>query len=626
MSTSVVINTPATETATITPPAAVTPSITGGSTATVTLSHPAPMQVTINEPSGPVTATVQAVPSLTVSPVVPAAVSVALTTPTPAAVTIAQPGTIAPSISGQGPKGDPGTFVALHEYWLSDYGGGPNKSASQNTTALFNIVNAGGASSGSWYANVNEGGLIRFAGPCQFIGEFDVPKHWGIKGIGMTLSALIPMDTNACLTFSWFDNTGYRFAESGDFTIDGQYVHSTVPLLLFGKMAEGAAKNINVINAWGTGIECDGTQNVLFDNVNAQLCGGSGLVLDWGVGGCTFNRCEYGGNGRYNVEILGTGSYQSSPPGVTPCANNTFIGCILEHGMTGMLGMLYLGAGQKNRFLGCAFAFGDAAAGVAIPLVTIEVAGSLVCLHTEFSSCTWTGNNTLVTALTVTGNASIEMTGVNTFTNCTAAPISLGASVTAEVGQMPGAAPLTQSNTVGHNLLTTVRVTRLVATDNALAVYLPGDTATAPHFRILGDGTVAWGPGGSSGTDVNFRRAGGALGARLKTDQVFVAGNGGAGQGLRIGDGDLWVKHQTATATWDAPSVNDGTYTSTTVALTGAAVGDIAHAALTTALPAGAFLAAAVTAADTVTVSLVNHTGAPLDLASGTLRVTVDKH
>lgn len=626
MTTTVTITNPAAETVTLTPPAAVTPTVTGGTHPTVTLSQPNAAAVTITEPNGLSIINVSGVPTVALSPVTPAAVSLALATPVTASLSVAQAGAVAPTITGQGVQGVPGTFSALKEYWLSDYGGGPNKSATENNTAFQAILNAGGASTGSWYANINEGGMIRFGGPCDFSSEWAVPKHWGIQGISMTLSALIPRSTTAQLTFSWYDNSGYRLAKTGNFSIDGQYVHSTVPLLSFGKMGEGEVENINVINAYGTGIEIDGTQNVAFENVNAQLCGGSGMVLDWGAGGNTFTRCEIEGNGRYNLELKGTGPYQSSPPGTTPCANNTFIGCILEHGVSTTLGMAYIGAGLRNRFLGCVFAYGDAGAGVSVPLVTVEVAGSLSCLHTEFASCGWSGNGTLVTALSATGSSSIEYTGTQVYTNCTATPNTFGASVTVEAGVMVGGAALPQSVRVGHNLFTTIRVTRTGATDTALEVFQTGDSATAPHFRILGDGTFAAGPGGSSATDVNFRRAGGALGARWKTDQQMCVGTGSAGTGLRVGDGDIWVKHQTATTTWDAPSVNDGTFTSTTVALTGAAVGDIAHAALSVAVPAGALLGASVTAADTVTVTLVNHSGAPLDLASGTLRVTVDKH
>lgn len=75
------------------------------------------------------------------------------------------------------------------------------------------------------------------------------------------------------------------------------------------------------------------------------------------------------------------------------------------------------------------------------------------------------------------------------------------------------------------------------------------------------------------------------------------------------------------TKTWDPASVADGAQTSTTVTVTGAALGDTVTCAFSQAVPAGCILSAQVTATDTVTVTLVNHSGGAVDLASGTLRV-----
>lgn len=77
----------------------------------------------------------------------------------------------------------------------------------------------------------------------------------------------------------------------------------------------------------------------------------------------------------------------------------------------------------------------------------------------------------------------------------------------------------------------------------------------------------------------------------------------------------------TGSKTWDPPSVADGAMTSTTVTVTGVAFGDFIRASFSQALPAGMQLTAEVTAANTVTVTLVNHSGGTLDIASGTLRV-----
>lgn len=82
-------------------------------------------------------------------------------------------------------------------------------------------------------------------------------------------------------------------------------------------------------------------------------------------------------------------------------------------------------------------------------------------------------------------------------------------------------------------------------------------------------------------------------------------------------------RYLTGTKTWDAGSIADGAMTSTTVTVTGAILGYMALACLSVAVPVGAVLAAQVTATDTVTVTLINHTGSVLDLASATLRADV---
>lgn len=92
-------------------------------------------------------------------------------------------------------------------------------------------------------------------------------------------------------------------------------------------------------------------------------------------------------------------------------------------------------------------------------------------------------------------------------------------------------------------------------------------------------------------------------------------------------DGQLWSivtppPRMTATATWDPASCSAGSSVSTTVTLVGSVVGDAVDASFSNSLQ-GMVLTAYVSAAGTVTAVLFNPTGSPIDLASGTLRVTV---
>lgn len=80
----------------------------------------------------------------------------------------------------------------------------------------------------------------------------------------------------------------------------------------------------------------------------------------------------------------------------------------------------------------------------------------------------------------------------------------------------------------------------------------------------------------------------------------------------------------TGSKTWDAPSVASGASTTTTVTVTGAKVGDDATADFSLGIPQYVSLNAAVTSANTVTVTLTNNSGAALDLASGTLTARIE--
>lgn len=76
------------------------------------------------------------------------------------------------------------------------------------------------------------------------------------------------------------------------------------------------------------------------------------------------------------------------------------------------------------------------------------------------------------------------------------------------------------------------------------------------------------------------------------------------------------------TATWDPPSIANGASASTTITVADAALGDSVVASFSLDL-AGLGLFAYVSAANIVTVVLVNATGGAVDLASGTVSIAV---
>lgn len=81
----------------------------------------------------------------------------------------------------------------------------------------------------------------------------------------------------------------------------------------------------------------------------------------------------------------------------------------------------------------------------------------------------------------------------------------------------------------------------------------------------------------------------------------------------------------TSSATYNPASVAAGSQTTTTVTVTGAALGNWADASFSLDQGGLAFTAY-VSSANTVTVILANNTAGSIDLASGTLRVRVWTH
>ena len=94
---------------------------------------------------------------------------------------------------------------------------------------------------------------------------------------------------------------------------------------------------------------------------------------------------------------------------------------------------------------------------------------------------------------------------------------------------------------------------------------------------------------------------------------------GGSANGHQIALSSFATPHGGQSGSWTPAAVNPGAVVETTVAVVGAAVGDVAIANFVP-LPAGCILTAYVSATDTVRVTLANLSGAPVS-PSGTLTI-----
>lgn len=101
----------------------------------------------------------------------------------------------------------------------------------------------------------------------------------------------------------------------------------------------------------------------------------------------------------------------------------------------------------------------------------------------------------------------------------------------------------------------------------------------------------------------------------LAPDTVIVPQNNGEGP----------RRFLRGSATWDPASVANGAVVSTTVTVTGAALGDPVSVGFSSITTQAVMLSAHVSAADTVTVVLRNESGGAIDFASGTLTAVVSK-
>jgi len=144
-----------------------------------------------------------------------------------------------------------------------------------------------------------------------------------------------------------------------------------------------------------------------------------------------------------------------------------------------------------------------------------------------------------------------------------------------------------------------------------------GTTATLCQVRGGRHKTVLIdvGAAGCSATDLIFNRSNtGGVVTDLGTNSIVRGCRNGGNNALYL----------TGSKTYDPPSIASGAIAQTTVTVSGAKLTDKATASFSLDI-GGLVMVAAVTATDTVTVTLLNLSGSPVDLSSGTLSCAVQR-
>lgn len=279
----------------------------------------------------------------------------------------------------------------------------------------------------------------------------------------------------------------------------------------------------------------------------------------------------------------------------------------------------------------------------------VEISAS--CLITRVNGCTWGNGGTAMTisgtttfilgcrfsgAVTLDANFSGEWIG-NEFTagSLTNNTVGLGAVIFHKEGGSSeiiiSRTTLPAADTTSHRIQTS-RVQDCGDQDQLYAV--GGAGPTMRYNNILGaDRTVTLSTVlAKNGDRVRIIRTAAATGA-FKVIVTGIATLRAPGQECEAEyNGAAWVLAEfgihkevmEGSAVYDPANLADGAGATTTVAVTGAVLGDFAQASFSLDLQ-GITLTAYVSAADTVSVRFQNESGGVLDLASGTLRARVTR-
>jgi len=255
----------------------------------------------------------------------------------------------------------------------------------------------------------------------QVSAEIIVPDLVDLLGAGMRATVLKMTAAGGRLTYgptatttpSWATITGGvtgRGGSSGDFFIDANNT-ATTPFYI-GLATQRLFRSIEVRNGSGStnaGMTVAAAQNCTFLNVNCEANAGTNLRVDMGAGGNRWYGCEANAAGKYNLEIIQSGTSPASL--YTVPSDNHFTSCIFERAGTAGTANLYLGGGGSTFFDGCNFENASATSNFPAVKIRLDHASGVGPYH--FTNCAIQGTQANTVGYDITGALTVHWNGTN---------------------------------------------------------------------------------------------------------------------------------------------------------------------------------------------------------------------
>lgn len=296
---------------------------------------------------------------------------------------------------------------------------------------------------------------------------------------------------------------------SGGFTLHGNNTAET-PLYV-GRSVQRTFEDIMVMYAAGDAVVIQEAQNNLFNRLDVELNGGSGVVFDRGCGANVLMLPEITYNGEYNVKYVQS---DASPAVYARPSDNLIIGGNIERTVPGCLGTIYHGAGTRNRIIGTAISASDPTSDFS--MIVMRKDGAQPSDEFVLDNVQLSGVQAYTTAFDLRGSVQLILSGrvapqlhKALFAMDDSAQVRVvggfgfaSSNITSYFVNLDGGTRLA-SDLIRVKIRATEEVESLASSDIMRTHFVSGDTKN--RFELRTSGEMRFGPGNAE-TDVNVFR------------------------------------------------------------------------------------------------------------------------